>query len=149
MFLIRTFFWVSLVILLLPVGGKGDANLVGATKYAFRDLDKFCERNVDICNISSEAWRSLKFKAAYGFDVIASMAKEIKENSTAEYQPEYDRSTDSIKGESNSWRTGSLNPEKHSSIKATKLSGQNTLTSNDMTPKWSLSSQQASLSPSS
>lgn len=148
MFLIRTFFWVSLVILLLPVGGKGDANLVGATKYAFRDLDKFCDRNVDICNISSEAWRSLKYKAAYGFDVVASVAKDIKENSSSEYQPEYGRDKASANGE-NSWRTGSLNSQKHSSLNASELSGQNTLTSTDMTPKWSLSSQQASLSPSS
>ncbi|CAN0524291.1 unnamed protein product, partial [Scytosiphon promiscuus] len=76
MFLIRTFFWVSLVILLLPVGEKNSSNLIGATKYAFSDMGQFCTRNVDICNISHEAWESLKYKTVYGVKVMISSVKD-------------------------------------------------------------------------
>lgn len=132
MFLIRTVFWVSLVILMLPVGGNNSSNIVGATKYAFQDMDKFCDRNIDICNISAETWKSLKYKAAYSFDVVASIAKDIKQAGAREYSPVY-------KAQKSTWETGSLNKSKAQSSEKITAS-QNTLRGDDLKPTWSLKS---------
>ncbi len=135
MFIIRTLFWVSLVILLLPIGQNNEANIIGATKYAIQDGDKFCNRNVDICNISSEVWRSFKYKAAYGLEVVSGVAKEIRQNSRDPYAPAY-------KASENQWRTSSLGAKTPAQPKAQKVSltGQNTLNPTDMEPAWSFGS---------
>ena len=62
MFLIRTFFWVTLIILLVPLGNDNSANVMGATKHAFKDMNQFCYRNVDICNKRLASWRRAKAK---------------------------------------------------------------------------------------
>lgn len=136
MFIIRTLFWVSLVVLLLPIGKDSNSNIIGATKYAVEGSDQFCHRNVDICNISSEVWRSLKYKAAYGFEMVAGVAREIRENSRDPYAPTY-------KSRDNGWSTGSV--EKSASTKKVKLNSQNTLKSSDLEAGWSFEEKHASL----
>lgn len=138
MFIIRTLFWVSLVILLLPIGQNNEANIIGATKYAIQDGNKFCNRNVDICNISSEVWRSFKYKAAYSYEVVAGVAREIRQNSKDPYAPTYKKGDDQ-------WRTSSLGDKAPATVKAQKISlkSQNTLTANDMEPAWSFGVQPA------
>ena len=130
MFLIRTIFWVSLVILLLPVGGSNSSNLLGATKHAMNDMDQFCARNVDICNISTEAWKSLKYKAAYSFDALASMAKDIKQAGNQDYSPVYE-----VKP--GNWQQNTPGGRLYTSSTNT----QNTLTSSDLQPGWSFDSK--------
>ena len=122
MFLIRTFFWVSLVILLVPFGNNNSANVMGATKHAFRDMNQFCHRNVDICNISQEAWRTIKYKAEYGYNIVVAVAKDMKENSKKDYEPAY-------RPKSNEWRSGT-------GQKQNKFDSQNTLSAADMEPEW-------------
>ncbi len=130
MIIIRTFFWVSLVVLLLPVGNNGQSNVMGAAKHALNDMDNFCSRNIDVCNIGTETWKSLKYKAAYSFDVVANIAKEVKENGGQGYTPVY-------KSDSTQWGTGSL--KKPATLKDSPLDhSRGTLTDTDMQPKWDL-----------
>ena len=124
MFLIRTFFWVTLVILLVPIGNSNSANVMGATKHAFRDMNQFCYRNVDICNISQEAWRTIKYKAEYGFNVVVAVAKDMKESSQKAYEPAF-------KPKSDEYRTG----------KKSESFSQNTLSAADMEPEWRVASK--------
>ena len=134
MFLIRTFFWVSLVILLVPIGHDNSANVVGATKHAFRDLSQFCNRNVDICNISQEAWHTIKYKAEYGYNIVVAVAKDMKENTQKEYKPTY-------KTQSEDWRTGSLKEQPNKTKEKTKIESQNTLSAAEMEPEWRVASK--------
>ncbi len=138
MFLIRTFFWVSLVILLVPLGNNNSSNVVGATKYAFRDMSQFCNRNVDICNISQEAWRTIKYKAEYGYNIVVAVAKDMKESSQKEYKPAYSPKSD---GKSEGWRTGSLEKQPVKTKVSSKFEGQNTLKAADMEPEWRVASK--------
>lgn len=131
MFIIRTVFWVSLVILLVPFGQGNNANIIGATKHAVKGSDQFCNRNVDICNISQEVWASLKYKAAYGFEMIAGAAKEIRENSKSPYNPAY-------RARENAWRTDNVEQK---SAKKVAFSSQNTLSASDLEPGWSFEGQ--------
>ncbi len=137
MFLIRTFFWVSLVILLVPLGNNNSANVVGATKYAFRDMNQFCNRNVDICNISQEAWRTIKYKAEYGYNIVVAVAKDMKESSQKDYKPTYSPKSDA---KSEEWRTGSIEKQSAKTKVSSKIEGQNTLNAADMEPEWRVAS---------
>jgi len=134
MIIIRTIFWVSLVVLLLPVGSNGQSNVMGAAKHALNDMDNFCTRNIDVCNIGTETWKSLKYKAAYSFDVVANIAKEVRENGNQSYSPVY-------KSVPNQWGTGSL--KKPASLNDTPLDhSRGTLTDTDLQPKWNLKQSQ-------
>ncbi len=129
MFLVRTLFWVSLVIMLLPIGGKETGNMLGATKHALNGMDQFCDRNVDICNISEEAWKSFKYKAAYSLDALTKVARDIKAQGTQSYSPVYRAKPENWAGE---------NSKEVKRVKTNTTFSNNTLTSDDLQPGWSL-----------
>src|SRR6185436_13099883 len=61
-FLLRTAFWLSIVILLLPApesmkpeSGVGAAQAVSAASATFSDMSQFCARQPDACQIGSQA----------------------------------------------------------------------------------------------
>ena len=79
MFLIRTAFWLSLVIMFLPAGSdsvEGDANTVGAleayvaAQEAYGDLSMFCERNADACKTGNAAIATFGQKARNGAQIV-------------------------------------------------------------------------------
>lgn len=84
MFLIRTAFWLSLVILLLPTGNSsGDAippvspeadvttgAALGAARDTIADLSAFCQRNPDTCATGSAALRVFGQKAQNGARMV-------------------------------------------------------------------------------
>jgi hypothetical protein len=79
MFIIRTAFWLSLVILCLPVGSdenKSSASAVGAVeamsvaRSAVGDLSKFCERNPGTCDTGNMVVSSFGQKARYGAQIV-------------------------------------------------------------------------------
>lgn len=86
MFLIRTAFWLSLLILLLPTGEQPDttdqsANLgvgevYGAAEATYSDLASFCERNPAVCENSRTAWGTFEKKAKYGAQMVYRYLRE-------------------------------------------------------------------------
>jgi hypothetical protein len=70
MFLIRTAFWLSVVILLLPTpdsmkseGGIGTAQAVSAASATVSDMKQFCARQPEACEIGSQALTQFGHKA--------------------------------------------------------------------------------------
>lgn len=70
-FLIRTAFWLSIVILLLPTpesmktsdSGIGAAQAVGAASAAVSDMGQFCTRQPGACEVGSQALTHFGHKA--------------------------------------------------------------------------------------
>jgi hypothetical protein len=69
-FLLRTTFWLSIVILLLPApesmkqeSGVGAAQAVSAASATFSDMSQFCTRQPDACQIGSQALAHFGHKA--------------------------------------------------------------------------------------
>jgi hypothetical protein len=69
-FLLRTTFWLSIVILLLPAPesmkpetGVGAAQAVSAASAAFSDASQFCTRQPDACQVGSQALTHFGHKA--------------------------------------------------------------------------------------
>jgi hypothetical protein len=68
-FLIRTTFWFSLVLLLLPFGGDGSSDDLGplqallAAREAVQDISGICERKPDVCEAGQSALHTIGVKA--------------------------------------------------------------------------------------
>ncbi len=77
MFLLRTAFWLAVVIMLIPVDEElaasrqvlpdvdpvGAAEAVGAASAALSDAAGFCDRNPDVCDIGGRAAETFSLKA--------------------------------------------------------------------------------------
>jgi hypothetical protein len=77
MFLLRTAFWLSLVIVLLPADSGEQAPRVtafealSAAQAAVSDLSQFCERNPDVCVTGGSAFEVFADKVRYGAKMIS------------------------------------------------------------------------------
>jgi hypothetical protein len=82
-FLLRTAFWLSIVIALLPSpesmkpeSGVGAAQAVSAASATFSDMSQFCARQPDACQIGSRALSHFGHKAQASakwlYDMLAS-----------------------------------------------------------------------------
>ncbi len=79
MFIVRTAFWLSLVILFLPAGNDensstaeiaGAAEAVSVARSTVGDLSKFCDRNPETCDTGSMVVSSFGQKARYGARIV-------------------------------------------------------------------------------
>lgn len=116
MFLIRTAFWLSLLILLLPTDEQDQKVVYGNAEAAVRDLTTFCARNPDVCDASKDAAETFSKKAQFG----AKMLMDFFQDATAK--------TDLEIGEERARRRPSF----------FRREAQNTLTAEDLRPTWSV-----------
>lgn len=91
-FIIRSVFWLSLVLLLVPFGGTGanDAETVGpveafiAARGAIGDISGMCERRPEVCEIGRSAIHTIGVRAREGARMaIAAIEDEGEETDTA------------------------------------------------------------------
>lgn len=74
MFLIRTAFWLSVVILLIPADPQSNTpaprvsifEALSSARTAAADFSNFCERNPDVCSTSAAAFQVFAEKAQNG-----------------------------------------------------------------------------------
>lgn len=87
MFLIRTAFWLTLVIMLLPTNKDEQRTVYGAAEAAVRDMSSFCTRNPDVCIKSRDAFDVFSQKAQFGatmvMDFMSGMTSETGQSETA------------------------------------------------------------------
>ena len=77
MFLLRSAFWLTLVILLIPADPQtGDAprvtmiNAIVAVRATVADLSGFCGRNPDVCATGSAAFELVADKTGDGIEMV-------------------------------------------------------------------------------
>ncbi len=78
MFLLRTAFWLSVVVLLLPADpGTGEQaprvhalEALSAARTTVADLSSFCDRNPDVCVTSGAAFEVFTQKIKYGARLV-------------------------------------------------------------------------------
>lgn len=90
MFLIRTAFWLSVVIMLLPAEEPASAlrhdaaaraeadtgRFVAAARDTISDLSGLCQRNPDVCAVGAEAVDLFMRKARYGAGLVVRMLSD-------------------------------------------------------------------------
>lgn len=70
MFLIRTAFWLTLLVLILPANEEDQKRLLGAAEATVKDLGSFCERNPGACDRAKLAFSNLGQKAEFGAKMV-------------------------------------------------------------------------------
>lgn len=76
MFLIRTAFWLTLIILLLPTNEDDQRTVYGAAEAAVRDMSTFCTRNPQVCEKSSDAFEVFSQKARFGAKMVVDFVSD-------------------------------------------------------------------------
>jgi hypothetical protein len=76
MFLIRTAFWLGLVVLVLPTDERQQAKVMAQAAAALHWTQTFCDRNAQTCSTSQELWTTFTKKAQFGFELAANMIRD-------------------------------------------------------------------------
>lgn len=118
MFMIRTAFWLSLLILLLPTDEQDQRVVYGNAEAAVRDLSTFCSRNPDVCEASKDAAATFSKKAQFGAKMLMDFFQDASANSNV-----------GVDADRANRRPSFFRRE-----------AQNTLTDEDLRPSWSVPS---------
>lgn len=119
MFLIRTVFWLTLLILLLPTGEEQQQQVYGTAEAAVNDIRTFCVRNPEVCATTRAAFDTFSQKAQFGARMVMGM---VQGGGDEEERPLAGRTEADLR------HTGSFT-----------RGAQNTLTADDLKPAWSFS----------
>src|SRR5262245_1493138 len=66
LFLIRTAFWLMIIVLLLPTDEQQRSEVYGTAQAAVQDVATFCDRNPETCVRGKDAFGVLVQKAQFG-----------------------------------------------------------------------------------
>jgi hypothetical protein len=66
LFLIRTAFWLMIIVLLLPTDERQRSEVYGTAQATVHDVATFCDRNPETCAKGKDAFSVLVQKAQYG-----------------------------------------------------------------------------------
>ncbi|ODR96940.1 hypothetical protein AUC70_14320 [Methyloceanibacter stevinii] len=76
MFLIRSAFWLVVLILLIPTDGEQQKKIYGMAQTAVADIRSFCVRNPETCDSGQFAINVLVQKAQYGAHMVQSLVND-------------------------------------------------------------------------
>ncbi|MGH6736110.1 MAG: DUF5330 domain-containing protein [Methyloceanibacter sp.] len=76
MFLIRTAFWLMILVLLLPTDEEQQNQIYGTAQAAFNDVASFCDRNPQTCATGQEVFAVFVQKTQYGAELVMTMVEE-------------------------------------------------------------------------
>jgi hypothetical protein len=76
MFIIRSAFWLALIVMLLPSDPKEQARLYQTASHAVHHAVTFCDRNVQLCREAEGHWEVFKGKLAVGARMAADLVNE-------------------------------------------------------------------------
>ena len=66
LFLIRTAFWLMIIVLLLPTDAQQRSEVYGTAQAAVNDVATFCDRNPETCARGKDAFSVFVQKAQFG-----------------------------------------------------------------------------------
>ena len=70
MFLLRTIFWLVVLVLLLPTNEQQQSQVYGTAEAAVKDVATFCDRNPETCTTGKNAFDVLVHKAEFGARIL-------------------------------------------------------------------------------
>jgi hypothetical protein len=79
LFLIRTAFWLMIIVLLLPTDAQQRSEVYGTAQAAVNDVATFCDRNPETCARGKDAFSVFVQKAQFG----ARMVMDLINNRTS------------------------------------------------------------------
>lgn len=118
MFVIRTAFWIVLIILLLPSNETQQQRIYGTAEAAVHDIKTFCVRNPGVCETGRLAFDSFSEKAQFGAKMLINVVRDLGEDTAAT-------------------ATIDAMPRGESTIATVRADAHGTLTEEDLKPAWS------------
>jgi Family of unknown function (DUF5330) len=99
LFLLRTAFWLMIIVLLLPTDERQRSEVYGTAQAAVHDLATFCDRNPETCAKGKDAFGVLVQKAQFGARMLIDLINGNKgagkgEGGTVIQDPEQGPGTD-------------------------------------------------------
>ena len=76
MFLIRTAFWLGVVVMLLPTDAKRQSQLYSSAADVAGRAWTYCDRNTQMCDQGREVWKTFSAKAQFGAKLVFDIATE-------------------------------------------------------------------------
>ena len=73
LFLLRTAFWLMIIVLLLPTDERQRSEVYGTAQAAVHDLATFCDRNPETCAKGKDAFGVFVQKAQFGARMLIDM----------------------------------------------------------------------------
>ena len=73
LFLIRTAFWLTIIVLLLPTDEQQRSEVYGTAQAAVHDVATFCDRNPETCARGKDAFGVFVQKAQFGARMLMDM----------------------------------------------------------------------------
>jgi len=155
MFLIRTVFWLIILVLLLPTNAQQQSQVYGTAQAAVKDVSGFCERNPSICATGKDAFAVFVQKARFGAEVLMSFVKgqtgfashnggdaaaeaPAIDDSAATQSPDGKQSSlDQSGGEDAAVESWATAPVTIAPATVEAAHSQDTLSPNDLMPAWS------------
>ena len=153
MFLLRTIFWLVVLVLLLPTNAQQQSQVYGTAQAAVKDVSGFCERNPTVCATGKDAFDVFVHKARFGAEMLMSFVKgktgfgggdaETAADPTATETPgdfdsaapaeELGKQSSLDQAGIDSWSTAPVTVEPAS---VESVNSQNTLSPDDLLPAW-------------
>jgi hypothetical protein len=90
LFLIRTAFWLTIIVLLLPTDEQQRSEVYGTAQAAVHDVATFCDRNPETCARGKDAFGVLVQKAQFGARMLMDLINGKDETGGFE-EPSSDR----------------------------------------------------------
>ncbi len=84
MFLVRTAFWLVLIVCLFPTDKNTQQELLGTAAATYQDLSAFCLRNPEACAKSKVAFEEFSEKAKFGAVMLTNFAKDSYRGASVE-----------------------------------------------------------------
>jgi len=76
MFIIRSAFWIAVIIALIPSDPTQQARMYQTASYAVHQAATFCDRNGAMCDSAQTYWGLFKEKAAVGARMLGDLVNE-------------------------------------------------------------------------
>jgi hypothetical protein len=116
MFLIRSAFWLAVVVMLLPTDEKQQARFASFAVNSVHHVATFCDRNTKTCEVGSDVWSMFLRKLEYGTRLAMDIAS--------------DRTTDRMD------KPAAASAVPPGRIEPARVRGSNTLAPTDHVPPW-------------
>jgi hypothetical protein len=153
MFLLRTIFWLIVLVLLLPTNEQQQSQVYGTAQAAVKDVSGFCERNPTVCATGKDAFDVFVHKARFGVEMLMNFVKgrtgfaAADDDTAAEAPPsdaepaetpdaDYGLPAEETPGNQSSLNSWGISPAMVEPAGVEATSSQDTLSPDDLLPAW-------------
>jgi hypothetical protein len=110
MSLIKSAFWLGLVVLILPTDQQQQAKLMNTASAAVERATTFCDRNASTCVMGAQVWATFVKKAEFGIHMAMDLINKRGERREGEFSGPIRVQTPPVTPQRGTLKPGDLQP---------------------------------------